>query len=1019
MLLRLPPLQLLTQLLLLSLPLPPSQTTNPPRLLSPPYLHLLQGSSHAPQHPRQESPQSLQNSPSTTQASPPSSARPVVPIASDSNRPVEPRRRPEQGGATRMRSSIACERCRRSKVKCNNNGAGTQCQACASSKRECIYPEPGTGSGRRESTLPSHPSSTSKSNGHVEAPPRKRQKRTIASLSQATPSNGSSPDLLDLDPHVLTPKVWKELFEIYQRHFASDLPFVHFGTFRKLLQQPNSNESLLRRSTPSCPNHYSELFLLAFLALTSRFHDGIVKHYDPPVYPNNSDPLLVAERYAEAARSRLHQVRDQHKMVERVQASLMLCLHEWGMCEGTKAWLSMHDAVGHAQLLGFYYEDTDKIHAPVHPINPNADFIAITQGHYGSQPDTGTSVEDSFVEQEIKRRTFWSCFIMDRYLSGGYMRPNQIRISDIHIQLPASDKAFAHGTSVTTSRLGGDEDDSNNPLANFSSYGYSNFGSSPATSHFSGVRNGSRHEDSRGHQHNGHDDGDKMEIQEVGESEGALSCYTRAISLYGEVMHWSCTGGRRRAQGGKFLPPWNERSEFFQLNNRLTEFRDGLPQDLRLCDANTTAHSDNKSSSHYILMHLALLLCDIMLHREWVPFLPFACIKPEGPLDEPLVREAPPPEYPNYWEDVARKCFKAARNIIDLLGTYQEWDSLVETPVSGFAMFQVGVCGIYCMFFPQMDPQGYMCRSQAERARRAISGEEGDLSDGELATRKAFDLLIQMQSRLKMARGWCRTLQNLGDFCKKKAKEFKRRQAVSSPDSSMNSNASEGAGLDEYKKLEKYLKGFYSLSELTGEEDKVLIEVAIHDIEKESDVGSEGQESKPPQPDGPPVWAAVNRTNKPEPVAEHHSLSSLAASDRFQDAKMGPYPHHPRFDRYNTHEMNSPSVHDTYNAYPNPSISADRETIGINSHIQSGMHSDLLQPQTHMQFATTDPAFQLGFAAVDVIQFQHGNVMPGPVPTRDTNWLEQIQVPLNLTPQQLRHLRQMQQHPQNQGWRGA
>lgn len=45
-----------------------------------------------------------------------------------------------------MRSSIACARCRRSKVKCVNSGVHTTCKACESSGRECVYPVPG-GSG--------------------------------------------------------------------------------------------------------------------------------------------------------------------------------------------------------------------------------------------------------------------------------------------------------------------------------------------------------------------------------------------------------------------------------------------------------------------------------------------------------------------------------------------------------------------------------------------------------------------------------------------------------------------------------------------------------------------------------------------------------------------------------------------------------------------------------------------------------------------------------------------------------
>lgn len=63
---------------------------------------------------------------------------------------------------TRMRSSIACSRCRRSKTKCDNNGirdstgALAPCKSCVASKKVCDYPAPQPAASnhapRREST---------------------------------------------------------------------------------------------------------------------------------------------------------------------------------------------------------------------------------------------------------------------------------------------------------------------------------------------------------------------------------------------------------------------------------------------------------------------------------------------------------------------------------------------------------------------------------------------------------------------------------------------------------------------------------------------------------------------------------------------------------------------------------------------------------------------------------------------------------------------------------------------------
>ena len=70
-----------------------------------------------------------------------------------------------------MRSSIACARCRRSKVKCINNGVNTTCRACETSGRECTYPPPATGGSggvaKRESMLPGQPTTDGPPHGEV------------------------------------------------------------------------------------------------------------------------------------------------------------------------------------------------------------------------------------------------------------------------------------------------------------------------------------------------------------------------------------------------------------------------------------------------------------------------------------------------------------------------------------------------------------------------------------------------------------------------------------------------------------------------------------------------------------------------------------------------------------------------------------------------------------------------------------------------------------------------------------
>jgi ribosomal protein L37AE/L43A len=79
---------------------------------------------------------------------------PTAPPGSDqSSRQLAGNAQQTRHAQARMRSSIACARCRRSKVKCVNSGVGTPCRSCEAGNRECTYPVPVTGGRKRENSL--------------------------------------------------------------------------------------------------------------------------------------------------------------------------------------------------------------------------------------------------------------------------------------------------------------------------------------------------------------------------------------------------------------------------------------------------------------------------------------------------------------------------------------------------------------------------------------------------------------------------------------------------------------------------------------------------------------------------------------------------------------------------------------------------------------------------------------------------------------------------------------------------
>ena len=112
----------------------------------------------------------------------------------------------------------------------------------------------------------------------------------------------------------------------------------------------------------------------------------------------------------------------------------------------------------------------------------------------------------AFVAREIKRRTMWSCFILDRYLSSGRARP-QMSVETLHIQLPCSEEDFRFGTNVKTEFLHPDPDSS--------------------------LDDGTSKNNNFSH----------IDISPV------LGVYIRLVEIWGRFSKWSCAGGRMSGYG--------------------------------------------------------------------------------------------------------------------------------------------------------------------------------------------------------------------------------------------------------------------------------------------------------------------------------------------------------------------------------------------------------------------------------------------------------------------------------------
>lgn len=408
----------------------------------------------------------------------------------------------------------------------------------------------------------------------------------------------------------------------------------------------------------------------------------------------------------------------------------MLALHEWGMNRGPKAWSHLGVVIRSAQAMGLHYEEEldDQPLSRSLPSRANNQQSFFDAGN--ASPDASCQ-NDAFVKQEIRRRTLWACFILDRYFSNGKFRPQALNAKDLRIQLPAGEHAFLFGEKVRTLLLS----EENTSRAEVQSQRRASLATDPSNPHH---KRSSIHDSATGTSSPQDPEG----RWEVGSDEGLISRYIKVLDVHGKVMRWACGGGRKRDA----LPPWNPQSEWYGLRKTLEDFKVGLPRHHSLTAQNTSVHINLKSSTPYALVHLTFLLSQLLLTREFLPFIPFRHGKPSGPLDGTRFDTIPSPH--GFWEDSARECFAAARDIVDLVSSFQEWGVVVETPLVGFALYNVALLGVYVTNFPWMDTHGYLRRT----------AKDDGVPSGADAARKAIELLASMKNRLYMASGWFQTV---------------------------------------------------------------------------------------------------------------------------------------------------------------------------------------------------------------------------------------------------------------------
>ncbi|CAG8446131.1 11125_t:CDS:2 [Funneliformis mosseae] len=187
----------------------------------------------------------------------------------------------------------------------------------------------------------------------------------------------------------------EHLAACFFRNIDIQMPMFHEATFMRHLRQ----------------NKVGPFLVFAICAVSARFSKN------PSII--RKPPYLSGEPFAAIANDYMFDTFD-CPSVEHVQGLVLLSVHMYGIGNGSRAWMYSGMAVRLAQELGLHKVDEET----------------------SESNSSKSSPEYTFIQKEIKRRTFWSCFLLDRFSACALGRPTLIDEDDCDVKLPCSESVW-------------------------------------------------------------------------------------------------------------------------------------------------------------------------------------------------------------------------------------------------------------------------------------------------------------------------------------------------------------------------------------------------------------------------------------------------------------------------------------------------------------------------------------------------------------------------------------------------
>ena len=301
----------------------------------------------------------------------------------------------------------------------------------------------------------------------------------------------------------------------------------------------------MRQLMPRSARTLPPVLVLAVCAISARFS----------THPQlNTEPaFLRGEDWAKPARD-IALSRYDEPNITTLTVLLLLGLHEFGTCQGGRSWMFAGMATRMAYALQLHRElDHDPL---------------------GRKNDKKSEL--SFTDREIRRRTMWSCFVMDRFNSSGTERPMFADEETIKVQLPIKESSFQMEIPGPTESLDGRVP---NPVSN-----------------------------------------DKNQLADPKDNMGVAAHMVRVVTLWGRVIKYLNMGGKEKDP----YTLWDPKSGFAELKKQAHDFKASLPANLENTEENLRNHAAEKLANQFLFMHIASNQVVLFLHRFAIPTAPGA-----------------------------------------------------------------------------------------------------------------------------------------------------------------------------------------------------------------------------------------------------------------------------------------------------------------------------------------------------------------------------------------------------------